>query len=89
MHFTGTFHSYRILLQTTTKLEPLVKTYSYDTYDAPLVSYGGIDAVITIDIRNGNTYHRFVHTTLTTSTTLAIILSSESYLQRLSKFYVK
>ena len=42
-----------------TKL-PLVKSYNspIDTHDAPLVSYGGIDAVITSDIRNGDTYHR-------------------------------
>ena len=64
-------------------------SYNYDPHDAPLVSYGGIDAVITSDIRNGNTYHRFVHTTFTTSTTLAIILSSESDHHRLSKFYVE
>ena len=74
MHFTILFHSYQILLQTTQKLKTLVNSYNYDTHDAPVGSYGGIDAVMTIDIRNGNTYHRFVHTTFTTSTALAIIL---------------
>ena len=48
------FHSYQNLLPTTKKLKPLVKSYNYDTHDAPLVSYGGIDVdvVITSDIRN-------------------------------------
>ena len=64
-------------------------SYSYDHHDAPLVSYGGIDALLTSDIRNGNTYHRFVHTTFTTLTILAKTLSSKSDLQRLSKSYVK
>ena len=44
-------------------ISPLMKSFKYDSHDAPLVSYGGIDAVITSDIRNGNTYHRFVQTT--------------------------
>ena len=83
------FHSYQILLQTIQKFKPLVKSYNYDPHDAPLVSYGGIDAVITSDIRNGNTCHRFVHTTFTTSTTLAIIFSLQSDLHTLSKSYVK
>ena len=72
------FHSYQILLQTTQKVKHLEKSYNHEPHDAPLVSYGGIDAVITGDIRNSNTYHRLVHTTFTTSTTLAMILSSES-----------
>ena len=82
MHFNILFHPYQILLQTTQKYKPLAKTYNYDPHDAPLVSYGGIDAMMTIDIRNGNTYHLFVHNTFTISTTLAIILSSESDLHR-------
>ena len=66
-----------------------MKSYNYDHHDAPLVSYGGIDALLTSDIRNGNTYNRFVHTTFTTSTTLGIILSSKVDLQRSSNSYVK
>ena len=80
------FLSYQILLQTTQKL---VKSYNYDPNDAPLVLYEGVDAVITSDIRNGNTYHCFVHTLFTTSLTSAIILTSKNDLRRFSKSYVK
>ena len=60
-----------------------------DPRDAPLVSYGGIDAIITNDIRNSKTCHCFVHTLFTTSLTSAIILSSKNDLRRFSNSYVK